>query len=100
MCQSTRSQGGQILVPIVGLIFLFGCFLAGFLKWSQTVYWQLRADMVAEAVALSAARAQAEMLNDLAVLQTEQNAFLQKVDLHGVEMGHVQNAVMQEFKLS
>jgi hypothetical protein len=58
----------------------------------------MRTDMVAEAVAISAARAQAEMLNDLAVLQTSENAFLQQVQFGNVNVGHVQAAYAQEFK--
>jgi len=95
-----KSQRGQLLLPIMGLMFMFGVFLAGFLKWSAGVYWQMRTDMVAEAVAISAARAQAEMLNNLAVLQTIQNAFLQQVEFGNTNVGHVQAAYAQEFKAS
>ena len=98
MRHSFRSQCGQLLLPILGLMFMFGVFLVGFLKWSQAVYWQMRTDMIAEAVAISAARAQAEMLNDLAVLQTAENAFLQQVEFGSVNIGHVQAAYAQEFK--
>ena len=43
------------------LMLLFAVFLAGFLGWCRAVYWQMRMDIVAEAVAISAARAQAAM---------------------------------------
>lgn len=93
-----RSRKGQLLLPMLALIFLFGLFLAGFLKWCQAVYWQMRTNMVAEAVALSAGRAQAEMLNSLAILQGLENAFLQKVDLFGADVAHMQVELDKDFE--
>ena len=59
------SRSGQLFAPMILLLLFFTAFLAGFAGWCRALYWQMRMDMVAEAVALSAARAQAAMLNSI-----------------------------------
>jgi hypothetical protein len=100
MRKRMQSQNGQLLLPILALIILFGLFLAGFLRWCRTIYWQMRVDMVAEAVAISASRAQAEMLNNLAFLQGLENVFLQKVALFQADVAHMQTTQIANFELN
>ena len=95
-----RSRAGQLFAPMILLMLLFAAFLAGFAGWCRAVYWQMRMDMVAEAVALSAARAQAGMLNNVATLQTAENLFLQKATVAGVDVAHMQIELKKEFDLS
>jgi hypothetical protein len=82
------------------VMLLFAAFLAAYLGWCRAIYWQMRMDMVAEAVALSAARAQAGMLNNLATLQTAENVFFQKATVFGVDVAHMQVEMKEDFDLA
>jgi len=90
MVASRNSQNGQLLLPMLVLMLLFGTFLAGYIRWCRQVYWQMRMDIAAEAVALSVARAQAEMLNNIATSQTLGNVLFQKVPAGPMEFATVQ----------
>jgi hypothetical protein len=84
------NKSGQLFMPMMVLMLLFGLFLSLYVRWCGRVYWQMRMDIAAEAVALSAARAQAAMLNNLATLQTAGNGFFQKAGVGQVHVAHVQ----------
>lgn len=64
---------------MMAVLVLFAFFLAGYLRWCRRLYWQMRMDEAADCAALSAARAQAEMLNRIAVKNAQINQFLPKV---------------------
>lgn len=90
---------GQLLLPMLVLIILFVTFFALYLRWCRQMYWQMRMDITAEAVALSAARAQAGMLNNLATLQTAGNVFIQKAKILSNNVGVVQLSMRNGFEL-
>jgi hypothetical protein len=94
------SQSGQLFAPMILLLLFFAAFLAGFAGWCRAIYWQMRMDMVAEMVALSAARAQAAMLNNIATLQNAENFFLQKATVIGVDVAHMQLALKPGFEFA
>jgi hypothetical protein len=89
---------GQLALPMLGVVVLFSLCFVGYLELCQRIYWQMRMDLAADAVALSAARAQAGMLNDLSVAQTAENIFIQKADVVGVDIAHMQVSMQQPFE--
>ena len=86
------NTSGQLLLPVLGLLFLYGLFLAGYVGWCRTQYWTLRMDVAARATALSAARTQAALLNTIATTQMAENILLQKlrIPFTDANVGHVQ----------
>ncbi len=81
-----RSQG-QILLPAVMGVFLFATLSISYLAWALRRIQQMRLDLAADATALSAARAQAGMLNTIASTNTGVNLFLQKANLPKLKDG-------------
>ncbi|HVO33456.1 MAG TPA: hypothetical protein VMU17_06025 [Elusimicrobiota bacterium] len=72
-------QEGQIALPLMMLVFVLGLFFVWYLHWCRALYWQMRVDMAADAAAISAARAEAETLNNLVVQNDAVNLLIQKV---------------------
>jgi hypothetical protein len=95
--RSRSTETGQLLLPMLGLFMFFAVFLGLYLRWCRNVYWQMRMDIAAEAVALSAARAQAGMLNNLASAQMAGNLAFQKVEVMGNDVAHMQVAALPGF---
>ncbi len=58
-------QSGQLLMPMLGLLLLFGIFLAGFVQQCRHQYWTMKMDVAAKAATLSAMREQAAIMNTL-----------------------------------
>jgi len=81
------------------LIMLFTIFFGIYIRWCRRMYWQMRMDITAEAVALSAARAQAGMLNNLATLQTAGNVFVPKLSLLDNDFSIMQTSMQTSFEL-
>lgn len=79
-----RNSNGQLLLPILAVMFFFGMFWITYVLWCRTVYWKMRMDVAADLVALSAARQQATVLNYTAGLQTLENAFLPEIKGYGI----------------
>jgi hypothetical protein len=73
-----RQESGQLLVPMCGLLIVFGLLLVGYVHWCRALYRRMRIEMIADVTALSAARAQAEMLNRIATANTMVNTYLQE----------------------
>ncbi len=73
-----RSELGQLLVPMAGLLMVLGILSAGYLRWCRALYWRTRMEMAADAAALSAARAQAQMLNRISFANGRLNAYVTK----------------------
>ena len=63
------SSRGQLALPMLAVLVLFSLFFVAYIELCRRIYWQMRMDLAADVVALSAARAQAGMLNDLCVAQ-------------------------------
>ena len=61
-----RNVWGQILLPGLAIFWALMMMFLALVAYGRHVLLQMRVNMVAEAVALSAARAQAEMLNKFA----------------------------------
>lgn len=72
------SRSGQLLLPMLALLFLMTTALIVLVMLGRRTIWQMRADLAADAVALSSARAQAEMLNHIATLNLGGNLFYLK----------------------
>jgi hypothetical protein len=85
-----RSEDGQLLLPMLAVLFLFGLFWVTYVLWCRHVYWRMRMDMAADATALSAMREEAAMLNTIGTMQYLENRFLQKVKLFGEDVAGVQ----------
>ncbi len=79
-----RGESGQLLLPILSVMFLFGMFWITYVSWCRTIYWKMRMDVAADLVALSAARQQATVLNYVAGLQTLENPFLPEINGYGI----------------
>ncbi len=73
-----RRETGQLLLPMAGLLLVFGMFLVGYVRWCRAIYWRTRMELVADATALSAARAQAEMLNRIGFANGMLNVYIQQ----------------------
>src|SRR5216110_954350 len=84
------SPKGQLLLPMLSVLFLFGLFWITFVLWSRHIYWRMRMDMAADATALSAMRDEAAMLNTISTLEYLENPFLQKAKLFGEDIAGVQ----------
>ena len=76
-----HSASGQLLVPMAGLLLLFGLLAVGYVRWCRAIYWRMRLDMVADVTALSAARAEAEMLNRIADKNLMVNRYLTELQV-------------------
>jgi hypothetical protein len=74
---------------MAGLLFVFGILLACYVKWCRIIYWRMRLDVIADATALSAARAQAQMLNRIAEKNLMMNTYLPKLTLFGHNYGTI-----------
>ncbi len=79
-----RNSNGQLLLPIVAVLFFFGMFWVTYVCWCRIVYWKMRMDIASDLTALSSARQQATVLNYVAGLQTLENAFLPEIKGYGV----------------
>ncbi len=79
-----QNENGQLLLPILGVLFLFGIFWVAYVSWCRTIYWKMRMDVAADLVALSAARQQATILNYVAAIQTLENPFLPEIKGYGI----------------
>jgi hypothetical protein len=93
-----RSRSGQLLLPIVALLFLFGLFWIVYVRWSLERYWEIKMDIASDFTALSAARHQAALLNYMATAQMSQNASLQKAGFKGKDFGHMQIVLRPMFE--
>src|SRR5262245_59955760 len=56
-----RLESGQLLLPILAVLLRFELFWFTYVRWCRTIYWKMRMDAAADAVALSAAREQAAL---------------------------------------
>jgi hypothetical protein len=74
---------GQLLLPILGVLFLFGVFFVPYALWCKKMYWKMRMDAAADLVALSAARQKAAQLNFMATLQSLQTPFVPRFGSRG-----------------
>src|SRR5438105_4059427 len=83
---------------MLAVLVLFSLFFVAYIELCRRIYWQMRMDLAADVVALSAARAQAGMLNDLCVAQTAENFFIQKASVVGVDIAHMQVETKQLFE--
>ena len=92
-----RSKNGQLLLPILAALFLFGLFWVAYVLWCRHVYWRMRMDMAADATALSAMRDEAATLNDIATTQIGENLLLQKIRIAGEDVAAVQIANANAF---
>src|SRR5258706_336820 len=79
-----QNEKGQLLLPILGVMFLFGMFWVTYVSWCRTVYWKMKMDVASDMVALSAAREQATILNYTAAQQSLENPFLPEIDGYGI----------------
>jgi hypothetical protein len=84
MIMRLSHQSGQLLLPILGVLFLFGLFWVTYVFWCRMVYWKMKMDVAADAAALSASRQQATILNYVATIQTLENAFLPEIKGYGI----------------
>jgi hypothetical protein len=75
------NQRGQILIPGLAITLTLVLLTLGYIGWASRALWQMRMDSAADAAALSAARAQAEMLNTLSVSNMGVNLFVLKADI-------------------
>jgi hypothetical protein len=100
MIRRLSSRSGQLLVPMAGLVLLFGLLSAGYVKWCRALYWRMRMDMVADATALSAARAQAQMLNRISFANTMINGCVAKmrVPFTDYQVGEISVQKYPEFR--
>lgn len=73
------SDRGQLLLPVLAVLFLFGMFWVVYVRWCLRQYQQMRMDAAADLVALSGAREQARILNEMATLQTLQNPLVARM---------------------
>jgi len=92
------NQRGQLLLPILTVMFLFGLFWIAYVRWCQKIYWHMRMDMAADAVALSAAREEAAMLNTIGTYQYVENFFMQKGNIGGEDVGIMQVSLIPIFE--
>lgn len=93
-----RSPSGQMLLPMIAVTFLFGLSLVVYVAWVRRVYWKLRMTLAAEAVALSAARQEASLLNEIGTAQWLENALIQKLNLFGENIAHIQISERDKFR--
>jgi hypothetical protein len=93
-----NNQTGQLLLPILGVLFMFGIFWVSYVLWCQTIYWKMRMDVVSDLVALSAVREQAVQLNELATFQGTENLFLQKAKVFSKNIAHMQVTARDGFE--
>jgi hypothetical protein len=93
------SRTGQLLLPIVAVLFLFACFWIVYVRWCLKSYWKMRMDIAADFTALSVARQQAALLNYMATCQMSQNALIQKVSVKGQNIAHIQKVAVKPFEL-
>ena len=56
------SSRGQLALPMLAVLVLFSLFFVAYIELCRRIYWQMRMDLDADVVALSAARAQAGVL--------------------------------------
>ncbi len=87
-----KSNRGDVLLPILTVLFMFGLFWIAYVRWCRHVYWSMRMDMAADATALSAAREQAALLNTIATYQYLENLQMQKMGFFGNDVAHLQAA--------
>jgi len=73
-----RSSRGQILLPLLWTAIIFVAFLMMFIQWGKHKIYQMRLELTADAVALSTARAEAEMLNTICFYNATGNVFYVK----------------------
>lgn len=85
-----RVEKGQLLLPVLAILFLFGLFWITYVLWCRQVYWTMRMDVASDVVALSAARGQALLLNDMGTAQWLENPFMQKAKVFSKNVAHMQ----------
>lgn len=73
------NQKGQLILPILAVMFLFGLFWIPYVLWCEQTYWSMRMAAASDLAALSGAREQARLLNTMATVQTLQNALVSRV---------------------
>jgi hypothetical protein len=95
---SQGSESGLLLLPILTVMTFFIAFWFTYVSWCRSVYWQMRMDVAADAVALSAARQQAALLNEMADAQLAENVSLQKAKILSADVAHMQIAAKYEFE--
>ncbi len=78
---SNRSESGQLSLPILAVLFLFGMFICLHARRSWATYRDMRLDITADLVALSASRTQAQNLNTLATMEDASNGLFQKLQI-------------------
>jgi hypothetical protein len=93
------NRHGELLLPMLAVLFLFGIFWVAYVRWCEHIYWRMRMDMAADAVALSASREEASMLNTIGTMQYLENLFIFKADLEGEEFGAMQKSMVTSFQL-
>jgi hypothetical protein len=80
-----RSQTGQLMMPLVVLFLFMALATAALIREGRAHVYQMRLDLAADAVALSGARAEAEMLSGLCVANAAGNLFYLKEKFPGVD---------------
>lgn len=88
----SRGHHGQILLPGLAIILILMTSFMYFVRWGERTLWQMRMNLAADAAALSAARGEAEMLNNIAAANVMINYYVQKTEipLRGAAIGIMQ----------
>ena len=81
------SEHGQLSLPIMAVLFLFGTAISLHARQSLFTYRKMKLDIAADLTALSAARSHAQQLNTLASFQTELLPILPKVSFGSTNVG-------------
>lgn len=92
------SEQGQLLLPMMMILLLFGVYWFWFVQHCKEKYWKMRMDVAADLAAISAARTQAQMLNTMAATQTLMNVSLQKITIFGKTYAHLQRAAQKTYE--
>src|SRR5690349_13077575 len=78
MAKRTSSYRGQILMPLLWAVLICFFFVMAFVQWGKRMIYRMRLELAADAVALSVARAEAEMLNTISFYNATGNKFYVK----------------------
>ena len=85
-----HSEKGQLLLPILAVLFLFGLFWVTYVLWCRQVYLNMRMDVASDATALSAAREEAAILIYIATYQMLESTMMPEFKDGGVMQKSVQ----------
>src|SRR5258706_12940505 len=85
-----RNENGQLVFPMISVLFLFGLFWVTYVLWCREIYWKMRMDATSDLVALSAAREEAAILNYMATCQWVENIGMQKAKIVSEDVAHMQ----------